>query len=394
MPPVASVATAADRRGRAAGGTSRATRIQGIQERSPYTAAVLPSSAGPSPRRPSSRRTSPPLPRRPAETAGPQEEPADRVARVARRDQGPDRREHERDGPEEETAPPSPPVPVASAKRLGADMRSTAERRQAPPGQAAWLRRALIGSPPVPAATATRAPAAASRAPRRAAPAQRSQIHLVAQARRERLERALGVVLAPEEAAVDRRLDARSGRAEQSRDGEGRAGDREARVAGDSTQQQLQEQHAAQVGGGEDRGQRAVDQRAVDHDVDVVQAVAQDRVADRDRQCREGGLGERGDQVCSPCCRRSSRGCWEAARVTMYTARKTAPPSATHAQLGSSSSSRPAIAAEGCADADGEAARSAGRWRPPAARPTPIRPGWRCRRRPRPGPAARPCRST
>ena len=57
---------------------------------------------------------------------------------------------------------------------------------------------------------------------------ERIEIDLVAQTRAEALERARGVVLAPEEATVDRRLDAGSGRAEQRRDSERRGGDRQA----------------------------------------------------------------------------------------------------------------------------------------------------------------------
>ena len=64
--------------------------------------------------------------------------------------------------------------------------------------------------------------------------AERAEVDLVAQPRAEkRLERSLRVVLAPVEAPVDHLLDARAGRAEQRRDGERRAGDREVRALGE-----------------------------------------------------------------------------------------------------------------------------------------------------------------
>ena len=55
--------------------------------------------------------------------------------------------------------------------------------------------------------------------------AERVQVDLVAQARRERSECRLGVVAAPVEPAIDERLNAPAGRAEERGDGEGRARD-------------------------------------------------------------------------------------------------------------------------------------------------------------------------
>ena len=69
--------------------------------------------------------------------------------------------------------------------------------------------------------------------------AERVERHLVAQARRERLERSLSVVLAPEEAAVHQRLDASARRTEERRDRQRRAGDRQIRRR---AQHQLQQQ--------------------------------------------------------------------------------------------------------------------------------------------------------
>ena len=50
---------------------------------------------------------------------------------------------------------------------------------------------------------------------------------------------------------------------------------------------ELQQQHAAEVGGREGRRQRAVDERAVDHDVDVVEPVAEDRHSRRQREAED-----------------------------------------------------------------------------------------------------------
>jgi hypothetical protein len=103
--------------------------------------------------------------------------------------------------------------------------------------------------------------------------------------RAKALERACRVVLAPEEAPVNCGLDPGARRAEQ-RCGRERGGrDRETRTLRDAAHCELQHQDAAEVGERERRRQRTVDQRAVDHDVDVVQAVAQDR--------RPRGQGER-----------------------------------------------------------------------------------------------------
>ena len=85
-----------------------------------------------------------------------------------------------------------------------------------------------------------------------------------------------------------------SHRPEQCRDRQGRRRDREARSLGETAQGQLQEQHAADVHAGEGGGQRAVDQGPVDHDVDVVEPVAQDRDAGRDGDDRERDAEQHG----------------------------------------------------------------------------------------------------
>ena len=75
--------------------------------------------------------------------------------------------------------------------------------------------------------------------------AERVEVDLVAQLRAEALQRAGGVVLAPVEAAVDGRLDAMAGGAEERRDGERRARYREVRARRQRVQRELQQQDAA-----------------------------------------------------------------------------------------------------------------------------------------------------
>src|SRR5215218_3936157 len=102
-------------------------------------------------------------------------------------------------------------------------------------------------------------------------------VHLVAQMGGEALERERGVVLVPVEAPVDHPLDPSARGPEQGRDRERRSGDCEARVLSQRVDDQLQHEDGQQVGGAEQRGEPAVDERAVDDDVDVVEPVAQDR---------------------------------------------------------------------------------------------------------------------
>ena len=103
--------------------------------------------------------------------------------------------------------------------------------------------------------------------------AERVELDLVAQPRAEAGQRLRGVVAAAVEAAVDRRLDAGARGAEQRGDRQRRDRDREARLP----DREPDQQHEPEVGGAEQRGERAVDERAVDDDVDVVEAVAEDR---------------------------------------------------------------------------------------------------------------------
>ena len=78
-------------------------------------------------------------------------------------------------------------------------------------------------------------------------------------------------------------------RAEQRRHRKRRAGDREVRVLVSGLSTSCSSSTLAEVGAGQRRRQRAVDQRPVDHDVDVVEAVAQDRDAGGERQHHDAG---------------------------------------------------------------------------------------------------------
>ena len=120
------------------------------------------------------------------------------------------------------------------------------------------------------------------------------QVDLVAELCAEALERQRGVVPAPVEAAVDHPLDPLSGGTEQGCDRERRDGDGEAGALGHADQHELEQQHAAEVGRAQRGGQRTVDERAVDHDVDVVEAEPQQR--DRYRHCQ----AQKGEQQAGP----------------------------------------------------------------------------------------------
>ena len=108
--------------------------------------------------------------------------------------------------------------------------------------------------------------------PRRSAP-ERVEVELVAQPAAERLQRERRVVAAAVEAPVHGGLDPRPRGAEQRRHRQRRDRHREARLA----HREADQEHEPEIGGAERGGQRAVDQRAVDDDVDVVEPVAQDR---------------------------------------------------------------------------------------------------------------------
>ena len=126
--------------------------------------------------------------------------------------------------------------------------------------------------------------------------ADRLEVDLVAQPRAEGLERLRGVVAVAVEAPVDGVLDAGTRRAEQRGHRERRDRDGEAGLA----DRQSHQQHESQVGRGERRRERAVDQRAVDDDVDVEEPVAQDRGAGREREHGEAERQHRVPQRADP----------------------------------------------------------------------------------------------
>ena len=121
---------------------------------------------------------------------------------------------------------------------------------------------------------------------------ERLEVELVTEPSTERLQRACRVVAMTVEAPVHERLDARPRRPEQRRHREGRRRDRQARVRRQWRQDELEHQHRRQVGQRQRRRQRAVDERAVDHDVDVEEAVAQNRDGDGQRHAEH----ERADE--------------------------------------------------------------------------------------------------
>lgn len=81
--------------------------------------------------------------------------------------------------------------------------------------------------------------------------AERIECHLVAHAGCERLDRPLGVVLVPVEAAVHERLDARTSGPEEGGHRQRGCGYGQARVANEAVEEHLEQQHAAEVGRGE-----------------------------------------------------------------------------------------------------------------------------------------------
>ena len=145
------------------------------------------------------------------------------------------------------------------------------------------------------AATATCWPVAWSGRPRPAARPKGVQVDLLAQADAERRDGPGGVVAAAVEAPVDGVLDAAAGRLDRCGDRQGRASDHQAGVP---AQELTQSQDHRGVAEPQDDGKEPIGQRAADDAVDVVQPVAQDRRAGRQRQHPdadpEGGLEQGG----------------------------------------------------------------------------------------------------
>jgi hypothetical protein len=131
-------------------------------------------------------------------------------------------------------------------------------------------------------ATGTQWSVASSHRPPRAARRQRVQVDLVPQAGAERLDRPSRVVAAAVETPIHHSLDAVAEWLEQSRHHQGGAGHGQGRLPADRVNELSEAEHAAGIDDAEQRREQAIDQRAVDEPVDVVQLVAQDRHAGSD----------------------------------------------------------------------------------------------------------------
>src|SRR6266511_1816233 len=110
------------------------------------------------------------------------------------------------------------------------------------------------------------------------------QVDLLAQPRAERLDRLGGVVAAPVEAPVDRPLDAAAGRLEHRGDRHGGHGDGQARGP---PQELAEPQGHSGIGATQQQREQPVGQCAADDAVQVVEPIAEDRRADRQRQDRQ-----------------------------------------------------------------------------------------------------------
>src|SRR5260370_41853982 len=120
--------------------------------------------------------------------------------------------------------------------------------------------------------------------------AQLCQINLVTQGRAERRYRASRIILAAIEAAVDDGLNAMTKGLEEGRNDQG--GDHNgSTVIGvdDAAQEGLQPDDAAKVYQDQYGCERAIHQRAVDQQVDVVEPIAQNREPDGERGQKQGG---------------------------------------------------------------------------------------------------------
>ena len=104
----------------------------------------------------------------------------------------------------------------------------------------------------------------------------------------EGLECLLRVVLAPVEAAVDDGLDAHACRSEEGGDRQRRAGDGEIRAAREWAEDLLERHNDREVESRQPDRDDAVNERPADNQVDLVEAVAEDRDGRRPREWRAG----------------------------------------------------------------------------------------------------------
>src|SRR5579859_3098429 len=120
--------------------------------------------------------------------------------------------------------------------------------------------------------------------------AQLRQVNLVAQRCTECCYRAGSIILTAIEAMIDDGLNAVTQRLEDGRNHQG--GDHDGNVAigvDDAAQEGLQSDDAAEVNQGQYDCERAIDQRAIDEQVDVVESIAQNREPYGERDQEQGG---------------------------------------------------------------------------------------------------------
>src|SRR5215212_1010528 len=131
--------------------------------------------------------------------------------------------------------------------------------------------------------------------------AQGVEVRLVSELGREALQRLPRVVLAAVEASINERLDAAPQRVEQGGYRQGGGHHHELGfLAGQSAEEQLEHEDAAEVEAREHRGERSVDEGTVYDEVYVVEVVAQDRYAHRNRQAHDTGYYQYGADPVQP----------------------------------------------------------------------------------------------
>src|SRR5215208_290266 len=127
------------------------------------------------------------------------------------------------------------------------------------------------------------------------------EVRLVSELGREALQRLYRIVLPTVEAAVDETLDAAPQRVEQGGYRQGGGHHHElGTLAGQSAEEQLEHDDAAEVDAREHRGERSVDEGTVYDEVYVVEVVAQDRYAHRNRQAHYTGYHQCGADPVQP----------------------------------------------------------------------------------------------
>src|SRR5215210_6328655 len=131
--------------------------------------------------------------------------------------------------------------------------------------------------------------------------AQGVEVRLVSELGREALQRLYRIVLPTVEAAVDKALDAAPRRVEQGGYRQGGGHHHElGTLAGQSAEEQLEHDDAAEVEAREHRSERAVYEGTVYDEVYVVEMVAQDRYANCNRQAHDTGYYQNGTGPVQP----------------------------------------------------------------------------------------------